>query len=99
MADVTGPGDGLQGNCFVVLGSGNLGEGAVDDLVDGIDGFTFTGTAAKYEDAGYEMKLRIVSLLQTVHFIFFLADNAGNANWFATMAAKNTAEMLTDGFC
>ena len=99
MADVTGPGDGLQGNCFVVLGSGNLGEGAVDDLVDGIDGFTFTGTAAKYEDAGYEMKLRIVSLTQTVYFIFFLADNAGDANWFATMAAKNTAEMLTDRFC
>lgn len=83
----------------MVLGSGNLGERAIDDLVDGIDGFAFTGTAPKNEDAGYEVKLGVVSLMQAVHFIFFLADDARNANRFAAMATKNTAEMLTDGFC
>jgi hypothetical protein len=90
---------GLQSDFFVGFWRGNLGERAIDDLVDGVDRFSFAGTAAKHENTRDEMEMSVARIVSTTNFVFLLADDSWDADRLTAMATEDTAEMLTDWFC
>jgi hypothetical protein len=84
------------------LGCGGLSEAAkgrrlrvsaIDDLVDGVDRFPFTGTAAEDEDAGDEVEVIIVSVLAVI-FAVLMQNDLGDTNGLTTVPAMHTAEVL-----
>jgi hypothetical protein len=84
------------------LGCGGLSEAAkgrrlrvsaIDDLVDGVDRFPFTGTAAENEDAGDEVEVIIVSVLAVI-FAVLMQNDLGDTNGLTTVPAMHTAEVL-----
>ena len=52
-----------QGGSFCAAGRGNVGKGAVDNLIDGVDRFFLTGPATKNENLGDEVILHIVGIV------------------------------------
>ncbi|HEY2457184.1 MAG TPA: hypothetical protein VGI13_07795 [Candidatus Acidoferrum sp.] len=76
-----------------------MGEGAIYDLIDGVDRFPFARAAAQHEYARNKMEMSVAWIVLAVNLVLFLADDAGDAHRLAAMAAEYTAEMLADRFC
>ena len=80
-------------------GAGDGREGAVDDLVDGVDGLSFAGTAAENKNARDEVVVHIICVVKRVRLRIPLHDESRNADGFATTAAENSAEILSHCLC
>ena len=73
---------------------GRLCVGAVDNLVDRVDRFPFTGTAAKNEDAGDEMEVLVVRGLLAMAFGIFALHEVRNTYRLPAVTAQYTAEVF-----
>ncbi len=80
------------------LFGGRMGLGAIDDLIDIVDGFFLAGAAPENEDAGHQVEVRIVFVVGGAAVGLFFHDQAGDADGLGTMAAKNAAEILLKSF-
>jgi hypothetical protein len=58
----------------------SLRKGAIDDLIDGVNGFPFTGTATQDEHTGDQLKLRVIAGVMAVILIVLSQNDFGNAN-------------------
>jgi len=79
----------------VRFGTGD-GVGEIDDLVDGIDGFTFTATAADIKYAGDELVLEARGVREALGFGLAAGDERGHANGLSTVATDNCAISFRD---
>jgi hypothetical protein len=70
--------------------SARQGTGIVDDLVDGIDGFSFAAAAAYIENTRDELVVHIVGICGKLAFP--AGDESRNANTFATVTTQNGAK-------
>lgn len=65
--------------------------GKINDLIDGVNGFTFTATAADIEHAGNELILEACRVRETLEFALASADQRRHANGLTTVTADNCA--------
>jgi hypothetical protein len=90
---------GFESNCAVshaCLRNG-LCEIAIDDLIQRVNGFSFTMTATQDKDAGNELELRVVGHM-TAALAVFPKHNVWDANGLAAVPAQHTAGRLRRQF-
>jgi hypothetical protein len=73
---------------------GDLGEGTIDDLIDGVDGFLLTRTATKNEYLRDEMVLRVVRPVGEMRGRFPLRNHFWDAYRLSATAAKDSTKVL-----
>jgi len=74
-------------------------ERAIDNLVDSVDRFSFTGTATQNENAGDQLEMGVAAVGMFPVILTVLAQNDfGNANGLTTVAAQDTAEIFRRRF-
>jgi len=65
--------------------------GKIDDLVNGIDRFTFAATATDIKHAGDELIPEAVGVGEALKFAFPAGDKCGNTNGLTAVTADNSA--------
>jgi len=73
-------------------------EGAIHDLIDGVNGFLLTGAAAQNKNARDEMVVRIAGIMLPPTLAIMLHDKRRHADGLSTPAAQDSTKILTDGF-
>ena len=66
--------------------------GKVDDLVDGVNGFTFTATAADIKHTGNELVLHACGVGEALELGLAPGDERRHANGLTTVTADNCAK-------
>jgi hypothetical protein len=90
----------LQGGGFCAAGRGDLGEGAVDNLIDGVDRFLLAGAATENEYLRYEVILRVVRVVRVMRRGLPLRNHFWDAYRLSTTTAKDSSEVLSgNGGC
>ena len=84
----------LNERLFVASLRSSRGEGAINNLVDRVNGFPFAGTAAKNKDTGDQaVLLVIITIVLPVAFTVLPKNNARYADGLPTVATMDSAEM------
>jgi hypothetical protein len=74
---------------------GNLGEGTIDDLIEGVDRFLLARAATKHENLGDEMILRVVGGVREMRRGFPFRNHFWDAHGLTTTTAKDSTEVLS----
>ncbi|HEY1469417.1 MAG TPA: hypothetical protein VGF61_10260 [Candidatus Acidoferrum sp.] len=72
-----------------------MGEGTVDNLIDGVDRFFLTSAATKHEDLGDKVILRIFRVVGKMGRRFPLGDHFWDTHWLSATTAKDSTELLS----
>jgi hypothetical protein len=75
-----------------------LCECAIDNLIDRVDRFPFTGTATKNENTRDELELRIIACVMAVIFAVFAQNDIGDADGLTAVTAQDPAKLLRRQF-
>ena len=67
---------------------------AILNLIDGINGFPFAGTAAEHKNARNQVEVSIVCIMKALTLAVLPENNAGNADRFPAVTAVDASEML-----
>ncbi len=73
---------------------GDLGEGAIYDLVDSVDRFLLARAATKNENLGDEVILRVVGGVREMRSRFAFGNHFRDAHGLTTTAANDSTEVL-----
>jgi hypothetical protein len=87
-----------DGGLRQAIGLCGLGKSAIDNLVDGVDRFSFTRAAAQDKYTRDELEMRIIAGVMAVVFAVLAQNDVRDAHRLTAMAAQNTAEMLRRQF-
>lgn len=68
-------------------------EGAIYDLIDRVDGFSFTGTAAQNKNTGNQLEAGVSGIVLALRLTIFTKDDAGDTNRFPTVSAKDSSKL------
>ena len=85
----------LERGGFCAARRGDLREGTINDLIEGVDRFLLTSAATKHEDLRHEVILRILRAPRMMCLGLPLRNHLWNAHGLSATAAKDSSEVLS----
>jgi len=69
-------------------------KGTIDNLIDGVDGFSLAGTAPQNENARDKVEVDIIGVVVSLTLAVLSQHDTGNADRLATMTAQNSTKLF-----
>jgi hypothetical protein len=83
----------LEGSALQSFFGGGGRKGAIYDLIDGVNRFSFTRAATQNKNTGYQLEAGVSGILLTLRFTILPKNNAGDTHGFPTMPAKDSSKL------